>query len=54
MALIREVHPSTIAYDAVLQLAEALDQKRYLVREYPHAKQRILLGAFEEDDRQSR
>jgi GNAT superfamily N-acetyltransferase len=51
MALIREVHPSTIAYDAVLQLAEALDQKRYLVREYPHAKQRILLGAFEEDDR---
>jgi len=51
MALILEVHPSTTAYDAVFQVAEALDQKRYLVREYPHAKQRILLGAFEGDDR---
>jgi GNAT superfamily N-acetyltransferase len=48
MATIREVVPSTAAYDAVLQLAEAVDQKRYLVREYPHAKQRILLGAFDD------
>jgi GNAT superfamily N-acetyltransferase len=51
MATIRDVHPGTPAYDAVLQLAEALDQKRYVVRESPHAKQRILLGAFDEDDR---
>jgi GNAT superfamily N-acetyltransferase len=51
MTTIREVGPSTAAYDVVLQLAEVLDQKRYVVREYPHAKQRIMLGAFDDVDR---
>jgi GNAT superfamily N-acetyltransferase len=51
MFVIREAGPGTTDYDALLQVAEVLDQKRYVVREYRHAKQRVLLGAFDEVDR---
>jgi GNAT superfamily N-acetyltransferase len=51
MATIREVGSTADAYEAILQIGEALDQKRYLVREYPQARQRLLLGAFNEIDR---
>lgn len=48
---IREVGPGSADYEAVLALAESLDQKRYLLSDYRNAQQRILLGAFDEGDR---
>jgi GNAT superfamily N-acetyltransferase len=50
MRSIREVRPDTALYAAVLRVADNLGQKKYIVREYPFARDRILLAAVEGDD----
>jgi ribosomal protein S18 acetylase RimI-like enzyme len=50
MHTIREVDPDTTLYEAVVDIADRIDQKRYVVRGYPNAKSRILLAAVEDED----
>src|SRR5688572_9506866 len=46
---IREISPDTELHSRILELSDALNQKKYLVQHYPNAEQRILLGAIETD-----
>jgi GNAT superfamily N-acetyltransferase len=50
MRTIREVSPDTRLYEAVVDVAEKLGQKRYIVRDYPFAQSRLLLAALERGD----
>jgi GNAT superfamily N-acetyltransferase len=50
MGTIREVRSDTALYAAVLSVADKLGQKKYIDREYPFARNRLLLAAVEEAD----
>jgi GNAT superfamily N-acetyltransferase len=46
----RALQERAIAFHSlVLDISELLNQKKYLIQDYPTAKQKILLGAFEAD-----
>lgn len=49
MSVIRQVSPSTALHSEILEISDVLNQKKYLVQDYPNATQRVLLGAVEAD-----